>query len=108
MAPITISFNSKEPHTTPWLSIEHDVDDEDVTELVDELGELGWKEDGMLRAPAFGGRKETVLNAPEGNALFGGWTSREAKANMPPVRRLLRRHGFDRVPWNRLTLVDLL
>lgn len=108
MAPITIAFQSKEPHTTPWLSIEHDVDDEDVTELVAELGELGWKEDGMLRAPAIGGRKETVLDAPEGEALFGGWTPAEAKKHMPPVRRLLRRHGFDRVPWNRLTLVDLL
>jgi hypothetical protein len=103
----SIAFESKAPHTTPWLSIEHDVDNEPA-EMLAELAELGWKEDGMPRAPALGGRKEIVLNAPEGNALFGGWTMREAKANMPPVRRLLRRYGYDSVPWNRLELADLL
>src|SRR5262245_25649698 len=104
---VELAFESKAPHTTPWLAIEYDVGDEPA-ELLTELSELGWREDDLRRLPVLDCRQEGPLLGPQGSCLFGGWLPHAAKANMPPVRRLLRRYGFDRVPWNRLTLADLL
>lgn len=108
MTGVSVAFESKAPHTTPWLSIEINVGEE-PTELIAALAELGWKEDERYpRIPPLDGREEIVVSPPMGSALFGGWSAAEAKKYMPPVRRLLRTYGCDRVPWNRLTVEDLL
>ncbi len=108
MSGVELAFESKAPHTTPWLVIEYPVGEE-PTELLTELAKLGWEEDQRFsRLPPLDGRQETFIAPPKGSDLFGGWTLEEARKNMPPVRRLLRKHGFGRVPWNRLTLADLL
>lgn len=107
MAPMTVAFESKAPHTTPWLSIEYPVGERPADLLIDLAG-IGWTENERFTLPPLDGTQELELSPPTGTAFFGGWTPAEAKRNMPPVRRLLRRYGFDRVPWNRLTLEDLL
>lgn len=107
MSGVTLAFESKAPHTTPWLSIEYPVGEE-PTELFAELAELGWEPDGLAPAPPLDGIQEVYLKPPQGSDLFYGWKPAEAKKHMPAVRRLLRKHGFDRVPWNRLELADLL
>jgi hypothetical protein len=108
MKGVTVAFESKAPHTTPWLSIEYPVGEE-PEELLANLAELGWKTSTRLRfAPPLDGMQEVVIEPPLGTGLFRGWKPEEARKNMPAVRRLLRRHGFDRVPWNRLELADLI
>lgn len=108
MVTVTVAFESKAPHTTPWLSIEHPVGEE-PEELLAKLAELGWKPSVRLQfAPPIEGRQERIVEPPPGTGLFTTWTDEEAKKHMPAVRRLLRRYGFDRVPWNRLELADLI
>lgn len=108
MTGVTVAFESKVPHKTPWLSIEFPVGEEPA-ELLSELAQLGWVEDKRFqRVPPLDGRQEVMITAPSGTDLFLLWTDDEAKKYMPPVRRLLRRHSFDRVPWNRLTLADMI
>lgn len=108
MEGVSLAFESKAPHKTPWLSIEFPVGNEPV-ELIDELAKIAWVEDkSRIRVPPLDGIQEVQITPPSGTDLFLGWTPAEAKKYMPPVRRLLRRHGFDRVPWNRLELVDML
>jgi hypothetical protein len=106
---ITVAFESKAPHTTPWLSVEWDLNEDDPQDLFDSLAELGWKEDARFAGvPPIGDVQETAISPPKGSDLFGGWTEAERRERMPEVRRLLRTKGFDRVPWNRLTLADML
>ena len=108
MSGVTLAFESKAPHRTPWLSVEHPVNDV-PSGLFDALDELGWKEDErMMRVPPLDGIQEVQIIPPRGTGLFGEWTDGEARHFMPEVRRLLRKQGFDRVPWNRLTLAELL
>lgn len=105
---VTLAFESKGPFHTPWLSIEFPVGQE-PTELIEALAGIGWKENEQYaRVPPLDGIQEVNIAPPKGSELFGTWSDEEARANMPVIRRLLRRHGFDRVPWNKLTLEDLL
>lgn len=106
--PTSVAFESKFPHTTPWLSIEFDVDEE-PSELLSDLRKIDWLEDGrMNRLPPLDGRQEITVLGPTGTGLFNLWTDAERRQHLPVVRRVLRRHGFNNVPWNRLTLADLL
>lgn len=110
MEGVTLAFESKHPHTTPWLSIEWPVGEEPV-ELLAKLAELEWVENPLFEArrlPPLDGIQEVNLSPPKGSDIFYGWKPAEAKKHMPAVRRLLRQYGFDRVPWNRLELVDLI
>ena len=107
MSGVTLAFESKAPHTTPWLSVEYP-EGEVPYDLLAALAQIGWVEDPLPRAPALDGVMETILEPPDGTDLFGLWTKDEAKRFMPEVRRLLRKQGFDRVPWNRLTLAEML
>lgn len=109
MSGVTVAFESKAPHTTPWLSIEHPVGDP-PEELFANLCELGWKRSMQIGFLPQGVEDmvEQIMESPEGTGLFKAWTPEEARKHMPAARRLLRRHGFDRVPWNRLELADLI
>jgi hypothetical protein len=102
-----LAFESKAPHTTPWLLVEH-AEGDPPYQLFAALAQLGWTENEKADLPPFDGIQEVYLEAPKGSALFGGWEEAEARKHMPAVRRLLRKHGFDRVPWNRLELADLI
>lgn len=105
---VTVAFESKAPHTTPWLSVEYPVGQEPV-ELFDKLKRIGWEEDTrFLRIPPINGVQEVKVSSPRGSELFGLWTKEEARRYMPEVRRVLRTEGFGKVPWNRLTLADML
>jgi hypothetical protein len=106
---ITVAFESKVPHTTPWLSIEWEIDKDDPQELIEALAEIGWAEDPRYRrVPPIHNMQELNLNPPSGSGLFGEWTDEERRQRMPVVRRVLRDKGFKDVPWNQLTLADLL
>ena len=109
MEGVTLAFESKAPHTTPWLSVEHPRD-ESPEELIGQLAEIGWRPSIALAfsPPTDDGHVEQCVEPPDGSGPSGSWTQEEAKKYMPEVRRLLRRHGFDRVPWNRLDLTDLI
>lgn len=103
-------FESKAPHTTLCLNIELHVPTEsaDLATLEAKLQALGWTRAFNPAPPLPDGSQEVIFSKP-GTALFLGWTPEERRAFMPPVRRLLRRFGFEgRVPHNRLTLADLL
>ena len=104
---VTLAFESKAPHTTPWLSVEYPVG-EAPEELLAQLSTLGWEDDGLRRAPPIDGRQEVALLPPAGTGLFGGWSEDEARRHMPAIRRVMRQYGYDRVPWNRLELADLI
>lgn len=107
MKGVSVAFNSKAPHTTPWLSIEHPVDAV-PEDLFSALAQIGWAEDGLRGAPPLDGMQEIILVAPKGSSLFGGWTDEERRRNMPIVREVLRKFGITGVPWYRLSLEDLL
>lgn len=104
---VSVAFESKAPHTTPWLSVQYPVGEE-PTELFAKLAAIGWERDQFPSAPPLDGIQEVNLVPPTGSGLFGGWTEAEARKHMPLVRRVLRTEGFGKVPWNRLTLADLL
>ena len=106
MSGVTLAFESKAPHTTPWLSVEFPVG-EDAYELLAKITGLGWRE-SQPRLRFHEGLEEVILDPPKGSGLFGTWTEEEARQHMPAVRRLLRREGFDRIPWNRLELADVI
>lgn len=108
MGGVRLAFESKAPHTTPWLSIEFDVDDEPTT-FLQRLAAEGWEEDERYaRVPPLDGRQEIHVGGPAGSGLFGGWKDQEKRRNMRAIRELLRNEGFVDVPWNKLTLADLL
>lgn len=104
---VTVAFESKAPHTTPWLSVEYPVGEE-PEELFAKLAEIGWAQDRFAPAPPIDGIQEVHLVSPKGSDLFGLWTEEEARRYMPEVRRVLRTVGFGKVPWHRLTLAELL
>lgn len=104
---ISVAFESKAPHTTPWLSVQYPVGEEPV-ELFAKLAAIGWKQDQFAPAPPLDGIQEIRLVPPKGAGLFFGWTDAEARKHMPLVRRVLRTEGFGKVPWNRLTWDELL
>lgn len=107
MSTVSVAFESKVPHTTPWLNVRYPVD-APPAELFQALAAIEWREDGLRQAPPIDGELEIFLNGPKGSALFGGWTEQEKANLMPIVRGVLRELGFPNVPWNRLTLEDLL
>jgi len=107
MSGVTLAFESKAPHTTPWLSVEFPVGEEPVSLLTD-LSNIGWYEREYPRTPPLDGWQEVCLQGPRGSGLFKAWTEEEARQHMPAVRRFLRREGFDRIPWNRLELAELI
>lgn len=106
MSHVALAFESKAPHTTPWLVIEHPVD-EAPTALLETLEAIGWKSDGLPGVPPLDGIEETKLRKV-GTDLFGGWNESEKRANMTQVRTTLRKHGFTRVPWTKLSWHDLI
>lgn len=115
----SVAFLSKHPHDTRWLSIKYP-DDVVPTALLRDLVAVGWTwQPGMRKlvsydpllpvpsAPPFGGRVEVDIEA-KGTGISGSWTPEESAAHMRRVRKVLRKHGFLRVPHNKLTLADLL
>lgn len=105
---ITLAFESKAPHKTPWLSIEFDEGSEPVA-LLAQLEAAGWKEDTRYRRlPPLDGRQEIHVIGPPGTDLFSEWNLQERRTNMRAIRALLREEGFREVPWHKLTLEDLL
>ena len=103
-----VAFESKSPHTTPWLVLEYDVGQE-PRELLEALAAIGWAPDGLAQAPPLpDGTYENHLRGPVGSSLFGGWTDAERSRNLYVCRATLRRFGFRRVPWHHLAHRDLL
>lgn len=125
MSAVDLWFETKEIDcTTNWLVIEHE-EGKPPAELLADLAGIGWNTDGMRTAPpappilydddgSFVGidhkapKVEEIHLLKRGTALFTGWTPNEKRINMADVRKVLRRHGFTRVPVNKLTLADLL
>ena len=102
---LTVGFLAKAPYKTWWLKIHYPVD-KPPTKLFEALERIGWHEDESRVQPTEG-RESREYGRP-GSALFQGWTSEEATANMLTVRRLLRQFKITRVPRRRLTLADLM
>lgn len=103
----TVAFKSKHPYRTNWLSLSYPVD-QFPNDLVAALAVAGWTATPAMRqAPPFGGRQELELGAT-GTSIFNSWTDDERKRYMAAARKVLRQHGYTRVPIFRLTLADML
>jgi hypothetical protein len=100
---VSVTFQSKHPHRTCWLAIRWA--GEEPAALFTDLQALGWTR--HTAAPPLAGTHDVAFGK-EGTGLFRGWTPGERKANLAQARRVLRRHGFTRVPVQRLDLQDLL
>ena len=105
---VSVAFESKPRHTTPWLSVEFPIDEE-PRDLFSALTEIGWAEEMRYpRIPPLDGVQEAHIIPPTGSDLFGSWNKRERREHMRQVRRVLREQGFVDVPWHKLTWADLV
>lgn len=116
-----ITFARRQHGDTHWIEMEYTVGSE-PTALLAGLAYYGWKPDGMGLPPMekitwdannvmirHGIQvQELLLTGPKGSALFGGWTPEEKRQHMADARKVLRFHGFTRVPVWTKTLQDML
>ena len=103
-----VRFESAPPTHTPWLTIEHDTDNE-PTQLLADLTTAGWEPNPTFRPINFpGDPTKHVLYGAVGSGPFGTWTKDERAARIMAARRVLRTHGYRTVPTIRLTRADLL
>jgi hypothetical protein len=102
----TVCFTSKAPHTTLGIEI-HFPEGVRPEALFTDLAAIGFVEDGLRMAPPLDGIEEAWLSK-RGSGLFAGWTPEEKKAFTKEARAVLRRHGFNGVPHNKLSWQDLL
>lgn len=97
-----------------WIEGEYDADAPKPEAFFADMAAIGFIEDASFAAlPPYtssqaGCRIQEFTLSKKGSALFAGWTDEEKRTNMAAARRVMRKHGFTRVPVWRKTLADML
>jgi hypothetical protein len=102
---LKIRFESKSPHTTNWLRIDHP-EGLSLQPLEGDINAIGWVRSPIAPSPLNG--VETVSFNRGGGGPFGGWTDHERPKIMLQIRRVLAKHGFTAIPVVKLTMADCI
>ena len=97
---------------THWIEGEYDADAPKPEAFFADMAALGWTEDTMILPPftssEAGCRIQEFVLTKKGEGMFGAWDADEKRTNMAAARRVMRKHGFVRVPVWAKTLGDML
>lgn len=104
-AGVTARWESKYPHTTRTLVIEHPAG-QPPKALLEGLASVQFKQ-WFANIPPLDGVQQVYLDR-RGNGLFGGWALSEAAAFMADARTWLRAYGITRVPYKRRSAQELI
>ena len=110
--PLTVKFASKKPHHTAWLEFQGTAAEFAEAEkpggVIADLLALGWKKSPIPPAPPLADGIIDYDYVKNGSDIFNSWTPAEKTANFAAAREVLKKHRYNKVPWHKRTLEEML